>query len=141
LERRLKALEERLAGMRPEPARIGAARKPGEPYAELTERIEGEGRKAYVWDVLVIGGFVGQYDLADVTPREMVLGLYHTYYGIPPKPEDVEWMVEKLGRDRDRLAAPERIVRKLLDDAEFLSTPLVEAILRNPRTRRALGKQ
>jgi hypothetical protein len=71
----------------------------------------------------------------------MVLRLYRSYYGIAPKPEDLAWMVGKFGEDRDREAAPERIVRRLLDDPEFLATPLVEAILRNPRTRRALGAQ
>ncbi|APW60235.1 RNA polymerase sigma factor [Paludisphaera borealis] len=140
-ERRIRDLEQKLSRLLNDRVRVGGARNPGERMLEPGELEEEDGKKAHIWDVLTIGGYVGQFDLAEVTPKEMVLRLFRGYYGIMPSAQELSKLLEIVGSRPDQLMAPEEIVRRLINSPYFRSTLLVEAILRNPRTRNEPGVQ
>ena len=137
LQRRVRELEQRLGSPVQERIRRGGTRAPGKLESAPDEASE---TKTRIWDVLTMNGFVGQYDLVEVTPKEMVLSLNYTFQGDAPSQQEMSEALALIGGGPDEAMAPEEIVRALLNSTKFVSSPLAEKIFKTSSDLRR-GKQ
>jgi len=137
LQRRVRELEQRLGSPVRERIRRGGTRAPGKLESVPDEASE---TKTRIWDVLTMNGFIGQYDLVEVTPREMILSLSDTFQGDWPSPQQMAEVLALIGGGPDEVMAPEEIVRTLLNSTKFTSSPLAEKIFKTSSDLRR-GKQ
>jgi RNA polymerase sigma factor (sigma-70 family) len=134
LERRVHQLEQKLGNTTRERVRRGGLLVPGlVSFGAIPD--DARDVKTHIWDVLTVNEFVGHYNLAEVTPKEMVLAICYEFQGEPSR-EELASFLAILGDEPDRLTTPEEIVRTLLNSASFRSSPLASKILACSRTQR-----
>jgi hypothetical protein len=138
-ERRLRELERKVEQLLQ--AQQGQVRtRTGSPVPQLepapAQPFDPEdAHKAAMWARLTADGFICRFDTEDVPPAGLYTKLYRRYVGRRPSREELMELLEWFGPGFDSTKGPpEVIVRQLLENKKFMSSPLQAAILRQARS-------